>query len=83
MDDDISMPDSDGNPRSPLRTVQVLHALAVAGDGVRLADLATRLALPKTSLFRLLRALEQGGNPNTEFEIVHIVAPNRCAACPH
>lgn len=26
---------------------------------------------------RMRRALETGGNPNTEFEVVHIVAPNR------
>jgi len=73
-DDDISTPDSDANPRSPLRTVQVLHELAVAGEGVRLADLATRLALPKTSLFRLLRALEQGGYV-TSANGVHEVGP--------
>lgn len=53
--------DSDPNPRSPLRTVQVLHELASAGRGVALAELAARLELPKTSLFRLLRALEEGG----------------------
>ncbi len=48
-------------PRSPLRTVQVLHALALAGRAVTLAELATHLQLPKTSLYRLLRALEDGG----------------------
>lgn len=49
------------NPRSPLRTVQVLHALAASGQAVSLACLAEQLQLPKTSLFRLLRALEEGG----------------------
>jgi len=52
---------ADDHPRSPLRTVQVLHALAVAGRGMPLAELALTLQLPKTSLFRLLRALEDGG----------------------
>ncbi len=61
MDDDTSEHSGDANPRSPLRTVQVLHELAVAGQSVPLAVLAARLELPKTSLFRLLRALEQGG----------------------
>lgn len=51
----------DDPPRSPLRTVQVLHALAVAGRAVPLAELALTLQLPKTSLFRLLRALQEGG----------------------
>jgi DNA-binding IclR family transcriptional regulator len=50
----------DANPRSPLRTVQVLHELANAGQAVPLGVLAARLHLPKTSLFRLLRALEAG-----------------------
>ena len=53
--------DAGSNPRSPVRTVQVLHELAVSGQGVALAALAARLQLPKTSLFRLLRSLEQGG----------------------
>lgn len=51
----------DANPRSPLRTVQVLHELANAGQAVSLGVLAARLELPKTSLFRLLRALQAGG----------------------
>ena len=50
-----------GNPRAPLRTVQVLDTLAKANQGLRLADLAARLDMPKTSLFRLLRTLEQAG----------------------
>lgn len=61
MDDEKTSQDRDANPRSPLRTVQVLHELAVSGQGVALATLAARLQLPKTSLFRLLRSLEQGG----------------------
>ena len=69
-----SLPDSDSNPRSPLRTVQVLHDLAVSGQGVALATLAARLQLPKTSLFRLLRSLEQGGYV-TSSNGVHQVGP--------
>ena len=61
MDDESSRQDSDANPRSPVRTVQVLHALAVSGQGVSLGVLAARLQLPKTSVFRLLRSLEDGG----------------------
>ena len=61
MDDESSRQDSDSNPRSPVRTVQVLHELAVSGQGVALAALAARLQLPKTSVFRLLRSLEEGG----------------------
>ena len=53
--------DRDAGPRSPLRTVLVLHELAVDASGVQLAVLVERLALPKTSLFRLLRSLENGG----------------------
>lgn len=53
--------DADIGPRSPLRTVQVLHELALAGGAVSLASLSSKLQLPKTSLFRLLRSLEHGG----------------------
>ena len=58
----------DANPRSPLRTVQVLHELANAAQAVPLGVLAARLELPKTSLFRLLRALEVGvmSSPTTD-----------------
>lgn len=73
-DDDPSEPGGDANPRSPLRTVQVLHELAVAGQAVPLATLAARLDLPKTSLFRLLRALEQGGYVQSS-NGVHQVGP--------
>jgi DNA-binding IclR family transcriptional regulator len=51
----------DSHPRAPLRTLQMLHALAQAGQGLRLVELSARLDMPKTSLFRLLRALEQAG----------------------
>lgn len=64
----------DTNPRSPLRTVQVLHELASAGLAVPLGVLATRLELPKTSLFRLLRALEVGGYVESENGL-HRVGP--------
>ena len=74
MDDKNPPPDGDSNPRSPLRTVHVLHELAVSGTGVALATLAARLQLPKTSLFRLLRSLEQGGYV-TSSNGVHQVGP--------
>lgn len=63
LDLESQQPDDnrDVGPRSPLRTVQVLHELAVSAAGVPLAVLAERLDLPKTSLFRLLRSLESGG----------------------
>jgi len=66
--------DRDAGPRSPLRTVQVLHELAVSASGVQLAVLAERLGLPKTSLFRLLRSLESGGYV-TSLNGVHQVGP--------
>ena len=66
--------DRDAGPRSPLRTVQVLHELAVSATGVQLAVLAERLGLPKTSLFRLLRSLESGGFV-TSVNGVHQVGP--------
>lgn len=66
--------DADPNPRSPLRTVQVLHALALDARGATLAQLAARLALPKTSLLRLLRALEEGGYVHSH-EGVHQLGP--------
>src|SRR3546814_8792827 len=47
--------------RSALRTVQILHELALNPAGASLADLSVRLELPKTSLFRLLKTLEAGG----------------------
>lgn len=74
MDDMLDAPQGDANPRSPLRTVQVLHELASAEVAVPLAVLAARLALPKTSLFRLLRALEAGGYVESD-NGVHRVGP--------
>ena len=74
MEDRSSPQAIDSNPRSPVRTVQVLHELAISGQGVALAALAARLQLPKTSLFRLLRSLEQGGYV-TSSNGVHQVGP--------
>lgn len=51
---------SEETTRSPLRTVQILHHLALTPTGVSLADLSVQLDLPKTSLFRLLKSLEAG-----------------------
>ncbi len=60
-EDDQLAHERDAGPRSPLRTVQVLHELATKATGVPLAHLADQLKFPKTSLFRLLRSLEAGG----------------------
>ncbi|MBO9355478.1 helix-turn-helix domain-containing protein [Bordetella petrii] len=61
IDSDKSAQEVDAGPRSPLRTVQVLRELASIPGGLTLVQLATRLQLPKTSVFRLLRSLEAGG----------------------
>lgn len=47
-------------PRSVLRVPEVLLALA-ARQSASLAELCQSLAVPKTSLYRLLRTLESGG----------------------
>lgn len=73
-DSETTREDRDAGPRSPLRTVQVLHELAVSASGVQLAALAERLSLPKTSLFRLLRSLENGGYV-TSLNGLHQVGP--------
>ncbi|MGE0423985.1 MAG: helix-turn-helix domain-containing protein [Reyranellaceae bacterium] len=49
---------SAGPPRAPTRAMRVIEALALQPDGLALADLGRLLALPKTSLFSMLRALE-------------------------
>jgi DNA-binding IclR family transcriptional regulator len=45
-------------PRAPVRAMQVVEALAQAKGDLSLAALSTALALPKTSLLHLMRALE-------------------------
>lgn len=52
---------TEAGPRAILRVPEVLMAVAARRGGVSLADLAQQLALPKTSLHRLLRTLEGGG----------------------
>jgi IclR family transcriptional regulator, KDG regulon repressor len=47
-------------PRSALRVMDILLALAAEPEGLTLAKLSERLKLPKTSVFSLLRALEGG-----------------------
>jgi DNA-binding IclR family transcriptional regulator len=47
-------------PRSALRVMDILQALAAEPEGLSLAKLSDRLKLPKTSVFSLLRALEGG-----------------------
>jgi DNA-binding IclR family transcriptional regulator len=51
----------DNGPRAILRVPEVLMAVAAAGGGIGMAELAQDLKLPKTSLHRLLRTLEHGG----------------------
>ncbi|GGI27321.1 IclR family transcriptional regulator [Bradyrhizobium sp. GCM10027634] len=48
-------------PRSALRVMDILQALAAEPEGLTLAKLSDRLKLPKTSVFSLMRALEGGG----------------------
>ncbi|MES3000054.1 MAG: IclR family transcriptional regulator [Pseudomonadota bacterium] len=59
---DNNIDDTRGSaPRSPVRVMQILHALARHPEGVGLALLSQQLQLPKTTLFNLLRSLESGG----------------------
>lgn len=51
----------EAGPRAILRVPEVLMAVAARRGGIGLAELAQQLALPKTSLHRLLRTLEGGG----------------------
>lgn len=51
----------EAGPRAILRVPEVLMAVAGRRGGISLAELAQNLALPKTSLHRLLRTLEGGG----------------------
>jgi DNA-binding IclR family transcriptional regulator len=74
MNTDDPVAAGETGPRSPLRTVQVLHALAASGQGVALGTLAASLQLPKTSLFRLLRSLEQAGYVRSQ-DGIHEVGP--------
>lgn len=48
-------------PRAVLRVPEVLSVIATHGEGRTLAQLSRDLSVPKTSLYRLLRTLEQGG----------------------
>jgi IclR family KDG regulon transcriptional repressor len=51
-------PETRQPPRAPVRSMQVMEALARAREGLSLAALSIALELPKTSLLHLLRALE-------------------------
>lgn len=46
---------------APLRAMQVIAELARSREGLTLAQLSTQLAVPKSSLFSLLRTLDSGG----------------------
>ena len=60
MGDDANGAEQTG-PRSALRVMDILLAVAAEPEGLSLAKLSDRLKLPKTSVFSLLRALEGGG----------------------
>ena len=47
-------------PRSVLRVLDMLQAVAAHPDGLTLTEISSALALPKTSTFTLLKALEAG-----------------------
>jgi len=49
-------------PRAPVRVMQIVEALAEAPEGVSLALLAERLAIPKTSLLNHLRVMVSTGH---------------------
>lgn len=61
MSDDANTSEKAFGPRSVLRVMDILQALATEAAGVTLAKLSDQLQLPKTSVFSLLRALEAGG----------------------
>lgn len=46
---------------APLRVMQLIKALAAEPEGLSLAQLSVRLAVPKSSLLSLLRTLANGG----------------------
>lgn len=52
---------ADAAPRAVLRVPDVLMAVAATPGGAHLTELVRALGLPKTSLHRILRALESGG----------------------
>ncbi|MFM9845712.1 MAG: IclR family transcriptional regulator [Hyphomicrobiaceae bacterium] len=61
MCDDANAPARALGPRSALRVMDILQALAAEAEVLTLAKLSDRLKLPKTSVLSLLRALEGGG----------------------
>lgn len=61
MSGDANSPERAEGPRSALRVMDILQALAMQPEGLTLAKISDRLKLPKTSAFSLLRALEGGG----------------------
>ena len=61
MSDGTDGTEQASGPRSALRVMDILLAVAAEPEGLSLAKLSDRLKLPKTSVFSLLRALEGGG----------------------
>ena len=62
MSDGTDGTEQASGPRSALRVMDILLAVAAEPEGLSLAKLSDRLKLPKTSVFSLLRALEGGGD---------------------
>ncbi len=60
QDIEIGSDDRLAAPRAPLRVMQILAELAKARGGMSLARLSEQLRLPKSSVFNLLRSLEEG-----------------------
>ncbi len=48
-------------PRAPLRSLAILHRLALQPSGQTLSELSVAVEAPKTSVLALLRALQHGG----------------------
>jgi len=59
-DPDLDLAGQSGGPRAVLRVPEILGAIANR-QSASLAELCQALAVPKTSLYRLLRTLEGGG----------------------
>lgn len=66
MSADLTEPEGSAGPRSALRVMYILEALAAEREGMTLARLAEHLKLPKTSVFSLLRSLEWGNYVQSE-----------------
>lgn len=55
-----SEPALDPAPRSILRVPEVLAACARSPEGATMAEISAQIAMPRTSLYRIMRVLEKG-----------------------